>query len=483
MVPRRGEQHLDSNHATDAENASLYSGELRPLNKPSLAHEFCKPDQPCFVSPKPIVPPIVRPPIPEDCVAPLIITQPVANEEVLPGVEVTFSVGVDPESTGPLQYQWYKAGAPVAGATGPTLTFIADASDNGLYLTVLVLGPCGEELSQAALITVDTTGVIPPACVPYSCSAYEDSLAAQGVSYIPIWAPSAAEMEWPFTNYADENWVDTVTYDVWSWYVSAPARNYGFGGTVELYNCSGIAGSETSPTMCDGDINRCIYIEADSSQTALTPTRGDGTIGIWGQHHISQVFAYHNGQFASGTGVPYWLRWVGSTGYGETSIFLAAMVGYITHDSVTSETTIHLHAGQHDGSTAVVTKNVGVIDGKWNHATFTAGSSYPSITADPDHEGHVMATTESWAEMTVNGQRISITGGRTRNHLRDAEVMGRKENRLLYEGAIYYRQAYAVVASISGMTFTDSPPDTQLEYLAFLQNYENYVPPAWCPIT
>jgi hypothetical protein len=56
MIPRAGEQHLPPPHATEAENCNLYSGELRPLNKPALAHRFWSPTE------FDIFPPIIGPP-------------------------------------------------------------------------------------------------------------------------------------------------------------------------------------------------------------------------------------------------------------------------------------------------------------------------------------------------------------------------------------------------------------------------------------
>ena len=58
LVPRRGEQHLSSLHATVAVNAHLYSGELRPINGPALAHVFTPFD--------PYEPPQKEPDPPED---------------------------------------------------------------------------------------------------------------------------------------------------------------------------------------------------------------------------------------------------------------------------------------------------------------------------------------------------------------------------------------------------------------------------------
>jgi hypothetical protein len=43
MNPRRGDQRLPDNMASDAKNCLLLSGELRPLHSPSLMNDFYPP--------------------------------------------------------------------------------------------------------------------------------------------------------------------------------------------------------------------------------------------------------------------------------------------------------------------------------------------------------------------------------------------------------------------------------------------------------
>lgn len=102
MVPRRGEQHLTDKrleetgyfrqapvnpnfevesgiNATEAENCNLYSGELRPLHKPALAHRFCRPGDACWHVPipdDPSLPPPPPPPEPPFCLPVVITGQP-----------------------------------------------------------------------------------------------------------------------------------------------------------------------------------------------------------------------------------------------------------------------------------------------------------------------------------------------------------------------------------------------------------------------
>ena len=83
---------------------------------------------------------------------PVIIRAP-ANQGVLPGTTVTFSV--EATGTGTLSYQWKKDGAAIAGATGATYTVPnAQIANNGAY-TVVVSNSQGAE-ERTAFLTVVT---------------------------------------------------------------------------------------------------------------------------------------------------------------------------------------------------------------------------------------------------------------------------------------------------------------------------------------
>jgi hypothetical protein len=69
-----------------------------------------------------------------------------------PGQSVVFSVAVS--GTQPFSFQWMKDGAPIAGATGVTLTkTIVTAADSGTY-TVRVSNVAGSVLSDTAVFNV-----------------------------------------------------------------------------------------------------------------------------------------------------------------------------------------------------------------------------------------------------------------------------------------------------------------------------------------
>lgn len=179
MIPRLGEQHLNvedrlgktgffatsgnqpasgvvmSNpQATEAENCNLYSGELRPLTKPALSHQFCRPGEPCwFVPIVPEQPPVI-PPEPPGCI-PVVITQQPGVPLAPIGTPATFTVGVNPDATTPVFYQWYEGNVIIPGAVSEVLT--VDVTQENAYnaYAVEVSNPCGYEVSIPA--TVDTT--------------------------------------------------------------------------------------------------------------------------------------------------------------------------------------------------------------------------------------------------------------------------------------------------------------------------------------
>lgn len=84
--------------------------------------------------------------------APQITTQP-ADQSVSIGQSAAFNVVAT--GTAPLQYQWSKNGAAIAGATGSGYTTPATATgDSGTSFTVIVTNSVGSVTSSAAMLTV-----------------------------------------------------------------------------------------------------------------------------------------------------------------------------------------------------------------------------------------------------------------------------------------------------------------------------------------
>ncbi len=89
---------------------------------------------------------------------PPVITVPPASQTVNAGANVTFAVTVTGSPI--LTYQWRKAGSPIGGATGPTLTLAnvqaADASSYDVFIT----NSAGIATSAPALLTVNASGPV-----------------------------------------------------------------------------------------------------------------------------------------------------------------------------------------------------------------------------------------------------------------------------------------------------------------------------------
>src|SRR6185369_2181156 len=74
-----------------------------------------------------------------------------------PGTSATFTVNAS--GTG-LNYQWYRAGSPMAGRTSSTLVLASvSASDAGNY-SVVVSGTCGNSVTNVAALTVNQNIVV-----------------------------------------------------------------------------------------------------------------------------------------------------------------------------------------------------------------------------------------------------------------------------------------------------------------------------------
>ena len=74
------------------------------------------------------------------------------------GSSVTFTAV--PSGTGPFTYQWFKAGAALAGRTNSTLTLNnLQPTDSALY-AVTVTGACGQAATTAAVLTINLPPVV-----------------------------------------------------------------------------------------------------------------------------------------------------------------------------------------------------------------------------------------------------------------------------------------------------------------------------------
>lgn len=86
-----------------------------------------------------------------------VVTHPV-SQSVNAGSQVTFLVVA--RGTAPITYQWRRGATAIPGATSPSYTFTAAASDNGIAFDVLVINAFGNVTSNSAILTVTSAPVI-----------------------------------------------------------------------------------------------------------------------------------------------------------------------------------------------------------------------------------------------------------------------------------------------------------------------------------
>lgn len=280
MAPRYGEQHLSKPHATEAENCKLYSGELRPLTKPALAHQFCRPGEPCWFVPLTPEPPVENPPEPPACV-PVVITSQPTSPLVLVGSPATFSVGVNTDATAPVNYQWYRNNELMPGEVASALVVNVTAENLYDYYAVSVQNPCGEAVSIPAKPNPD----IPPECLPYACDAMEQDLLDAGFPVPRYTTADSTNFPWPFAD-SGSNIDIPGSIACWNWFVSSPVlqTDWSYGGYIDKVSMAGWdwynEAKKFAPCFLE-DPDMCIQINGNSSvpetTTPINSPGGGGT--------------------------------------------------------------------------------------------------------------------------------------------------------------------------------------------------------------
>lgn len=223
MIPRLGEQHLKAQriretgyfkspgsiprppeveegmYATDAQNTDLYSGELRPMVVPSLAHTFTQPTAEDFIE-EPETPPPPEPP-PSGCIPVTITTHPTAPATLADGALLTLTAETNSDATPPVQYQWYKNGVAVPGAVGPTYTEVVGVEDSYARFQLVVQNPCGGGDGDGDIsneILLPEVEIDLPECQPYACDAFGAGLLQDAAVVVPA--------DTPYYNFGSGNW-------------------------------------------------------------------------------------------------------------------------------------------------------------------------------------------------------------------------------------------------------------------------------------
>ena len=125
---------------------------------------------------------VTRPVVRLTVVDPLINTQP-ANQEVFAGQNATFSLAA--AGTAPLSYQWLKAGIPLSGRTGFSLTVTnVQWSDDGSQYSVLVSNAFGTLTSAVARLTVLTPAGLDAFSATADSTVYALAVQADGKTIV-----------------------------------------------------------------------------------------------------------------------------------------------------------------------------------------------------------------------------------------------------------------------------------------------------------
>ena len=90
--------------------------------------------------------------------APLILLMPTGDDGLCPDQGFAHTFVVDAMGAEPLSYQWFKNGAPIAGANGASLVLANLSNDDFGSYTVLVSNDCGTETSTPAELLVPFAG-------------------------------------------------------------------------------------------------------------------------------------------------------------------------------------------------------------------------------------------------------------------------------------------------------------------------------------
>jgi len=182
-------------------------------------------------------------------VAPVISINPIAQQAILVGSSVSFSVTASglPEPT----YQWRKNGVPISGATNPTLTIAsAQAIDSGSY-TCVVTNVAGTVVSDSATLIVN-----PPSAPQLTLDGLYES--APGASLTVSAIPSAG-------------FPTTFTYQ---WYFNGFLIPANFGGTASGYTIAGNPANNGSWKVVV--TNSAGSVEKTFVYQVFTDTDGDG---------------------------------------------------------------------------------------------------------------------------------------------------------------------------------------------------------------
>jgi hypothetical protein len=125
-------------------------------------------------------------------VPPEITAQPSDRSTAAVGSSLILTVGA--AGTGPLSYQWFKNGGPIAGATTATLTFQAVQLSDAATYSAVVTNPYGSSTSLGAVLTVTPSNQAP--IFEYQPNATSVTAGGTATLIVGVVAPPPVNYQW-----------------------------------------------------------------------------------------------------------------------------------------------------------------------------------------------------------------------------------------------------------------------------------------------
>ena len=278
-------------------------------------------------------------------VAPTITTQP-ASQTVTAGQLASFSVVA--AGTPPLTYQWKKNGVAISGATSSGYTTPATAtSDNGAQFTVVVSNSAGSVTSNAATLSVATSGLATD-CTILASSSGNDANAGTTATAPKTFAGAAAATQPgsvvcllggtynlsssfnPPTSGSPSAWIvyknygDAAVNFVWTGSADASAMfhlgsgNFPTGPSYLEFrglNLDG-RGNAGDAMFCRGG-HHLRFIENTMSNTGGSGIGSRDCDYLIADHNIIN----HNGYMPASTSVPQWYGWTSGISFNSDQWF------------------------------------------------------------------------------------------------------------------------------------------------------------------
>lgn len=278
-------------------------------------------------------------------VAPTITTEP-ASQSVSAGQTASFSVTAT--GTAPLSYQWKKNGGAISGATSSSYTTPATTtSDSGTQFTVAVTNSAGSVTSNAATLTVSTSGLAADCTIFASPNGNDANSGSSATSPKTFRGAAAATQPGsvlcllggtynlsssfsPPTNGSPSAWIvyknygDSAVNFVWTGAADASAMfhlgNGGFPTGPSYLEFRGLnldgGGNAGDAMYCRGG-HHLRFIGNTMSHTGGSGIGSRQCDYLTADHNV----IYHNGYQPASTSVPQWYGWTSGISYNSDQWF------------------------------------------------------------------------------------------------------------------------------------------------------------------